>query len=220
MFIRTLSIKTFITVLCANHIMTEENAENIWLDVQKIQQFLAKITPPNLPILIIDDDPSIGKLITGLLKRLDFENSTFVDNGIDAVEICQNQEFSVIFLDLQLPHLNGLKILKEIKTNPSSKCKDARVIILTGLPSLESAIEAMQVGAFNYIGKPMSIEKFDEAFEQALNDFYNQRREDLISKYMQHHQSEDIYQLKQEIAEKNEKIKQLEAQIKILQKSL
>lgn len=199
--------------------MSTGNNENIWLDVQKIQQFLAKITPPNLPILIIDDDPSIGKLIKGLLKRLEFENSTYIDNGADAINITQSQEFSVIFLDLQLPHMHGLEILKEIKNNPSSKSSDARVIILTGLPSLESAIEAMQVGAFNYIGKPMSIDKFDEAFEQALNDFYNQRREDLISKYMQHHQSEDIYQLKTEIAEKNMKIKELEDQIKNLQKS-
>ncbi len=193
--------------------------ENIWLNVQKIQKFLTNITPPNLPILIIDDDPSIGKLIQSLLKRLEFENSTFVDNGQEAIDITQNQEFSVIFLDLQLAKTDGIEILKEIKKNPINKCKDARVIILTGLPSLESAIDAMKFGAFNYVAKPMSIDKFNDAFEQALEDFYNQRREDLMAKYLQHHKNADIYQLKKILTEKDEEIKLLKDQIKKLQQN-
>ena len=199
--------------------MTTENTENIWLNVEKIQQFLLNITPPNLPILIIDDDPSIGKLIQSLLKKLDFENSTFVDNGPESIDITQKQEFSVIFLDLQLAKTDGIEILKEIKKNPINKCNDARVIILTGLPSLESAIDAMKFGAFNYVAKPMSIDKFNEAFEQALEDFYNQRREDLMAKYLQHHKNEDIYQLKKSLAEKDEEIKKLKDQILKLQQT-
>jgi len=209
----------YITVMCEIQIMTQDNTENIWLNVQKIQQFLLNITPPNLPILIIDDDPSIGKLIQSLLKKLDFENSTFIDNGQEAIKITQSQEYSVIFLDLQLINMDGIEILKEIKKNPSSKCRDARVIILTGLPSLESAVEAMKFGAFNYVAKPMSIDKFNEAFEQALRDFYNHRREDLMAKYLQHHKNEDIYQLKKKLAEREEEIKNLQEQITKLRQS-
>lgn len=191
---------------------------NIWLDISTVHQFLESITPPNLPILVVDDEPIIGKLIKSYLDHESFENVTVVETGTDAINNIKKREFSVVFLDLSLQEMSGIDVLKEIKENPESKSKNARVIILTGLPSLDTAIEAMKFGAYNYLTKPITMDQFFEAFEDALGNFYSNQRDNLIDRYSKKSLTEEILGLKRIIEEKDEEISRLKDKIEKLTK--
>lgn len=192
---------------------------NIWLDVSQVHKFLESITPPNLPILVVDDEPLIGNLIKSYLDHESFENVTLVETGEDAIQKIKEQEFSVIFLDLSLKTMSGIDVLKEIKENDKSMSKNARVIILTGLPSLDTAIEAMQLGAYNYLTKPISMEDFFDAFEKALANFYDHQRKTLIDRYSKKSLTHEIVELKRLLEEKDEEIIKLQNQIDELMNS-
>jgi DNA-binding NtrC family response regulator len=95
-------------------------------------------------------------------------DAVVVYNGADAVNIVGEKEFDVIILDMKMPGMDGIATLKEIK----KKVPSVEVVILTGHGSVESGIEGMQLGAFDFLMKPVSIddlqEKVSEAYRRKL----------------------------------------------------
>lgn len=73
-------------------------------------------------------------------------------NGYEALRAMERRAFDVILLDLRMPDLDGMAVLKTIK----EKWPDSEVVIITGYPSIESAKEAIRLGAHNYLAKPVS----------------------------------------------------------------
>jgi DNA-binding NtrC family response regulator len=86
-----------------------------------------------------------------------------VENGPRALEFVENQPVDVVILDVMMPGLDGLETLREIKKNKPL----IEVIMLTGHASLESGLEGMKQGAFDYIMKPTSIDDLVEKINQA-----------------------------------------------------
>jgi DNA-binding NtrC family response regulator len=115
-----------------------------------------------IKILLVDDEKDFVETLAERLELRDFEVTTAL-NGIDAIKIVEEQEFDVIFLDVKMPGKDGIETLKEIK-----KLKPLpQVIMLTGNATVETAIEGMKVGAFDYIMKPVVTEDLIELIGNA-----------------------------------------------------
>jgi two-component system, NtrC family, nitrogen regulation response regulator GlnG len=114
-------------------------------------------------ILLVDDDKDLSQSLANL-----FDSSKFVFNFLDdgtQVEpfIRSHKELDLVMLDVNLPTMSGLEVLKQIKTANSS----VPVIVISGFVSTENAIEAMREGAFEYLTKPFQIEKLIETVNKA-----------------------------------------------------
>lgn len=103
-------------------------------------------------ILIVDDDPDVQKLLTGFLNELGHK-CTAVANGTDAISAFDAEDFDLVLLDLYLPGLDGIEVLKVIK----QRRDECEVIIITAYGSIPSAVEALSLGAYAYIRKPFDF---------------------------------------------------------------
>ena len=118
-------------------------------------------------ILLVDDEVAFANNLLKLLSKRGYD-AVVVYNGADAVNMVGEKEFDVIILDMKMPGMDGIATLKEIK----KKAPFVEVVILTGHGSVESGIEGMQLGAFDFLMKPVSIddlqEKVSEAYRRKL----------------------------------------------------
>jgi len=115
-------------------------------------------------ILIVDDEPSILQSLSGLLSDEGFEVSTAA-NGYEALKIIDTEFPDLVLLDIWMPGIDGIETLKEIKKdNPY-----IQVIIISGHGTIETAVKATKLGAFDLIEKPLSIDKIIVAINNALN---------------------------------------------------
>ncbi|OQX25654.1 MAG: Fis family transcriptional regulator [Desulfobacteraceae bacterium IS3] len=115
-------------------------------------------------VMIIDDEPSIRQSLSGLLSDEGFEVTT-ASNGYEALKAVENDPPELVLLDIWMPGIDGIETLKEIKKNNPF----IQVIIITGHGTIETAVKATKLGAFDLIEKPLSIEKVIVAINNALN---------------------------------------------------
>ena len=115
--------------------------------------------------MIVDDEFDFLETIVKRLKRRKID-ATGIDSGIKALELLEKEPFDVVILDVRMPGIDGIETLKEMK----KKRPLMEVIMLTGHASVESGVQGMQYGAFDYVMKPANIddllEKMDEAYER------------------------------------------------------
>src|SRR6056297_2513073 len=105
-----------------------------------------------LSVFVIDDDKMIRAIVEELLIDFNCEVETF-EAGEKALEELQNRYIDLVITDYRMPGINGLEIIKRInKINP-----EIEVIMITGHGSIESAVEAMKLGAHDYITKPLDL---------------------------------------------------------------
>jgi two-component system nitrogen regulation response regulator NtrX len=115
-------------------------------------------------LLIVDDEPSILQSLGGLLSDEGFEVTTAA-NGYEALKKIETESPDLVLLDIWMPGIDGIETLKEIKKdNPN-----IQVIIITGHGTIETAVSATKLGAFDLIEKPLSIDKVIVAINNALN---------------------------------------------------
>jgi two-component system nitrogen regulation response regulator NtrX len=115
-------------------------------------------------LLIVDDEPSILQSLGGLLSDEGFEVTTAA-NGYEALKTIEVNPPDLVLLDIWMPGIDGIETLKEIKKeNPN-----IQVIIITGHGTIETAVKATKLGAFDLIEKPLSIDKVIVAINNALN---------------------------------------------------
>jgi len=115
-------------------------------------------------ILIVDDEPSILQSLGGLLEDEGFEVLT-ATNGYEALKIIDMQFPDLVLLDIWMPGIDGIETLQEVKKNSPS----IQVIIITGHGTIETAVKATKLGAFDFIEKPLSFDKVIVAINNALN---------------------------------------------------
>ena len=109
----------------------------------------------NKSILIVDDEASMRKNISDLLSPLGY-HILEAGNGNAGMMMFVQKKPDVIILDINLPGKNGLEVLKEIR----GISNDTPVIIFTAFGTSERAIEAMKLGAFDYLEKPFELDEF------------------------------------------------------------
>lgn len=114
-------------------------------------------------ILVVDDEVEVRELCRRIFNKEGYVVHLAV-NGGDALEILQNNRYHVAVVDLKMPNIDGMKVLKEIKEN----YPQTDVIIITGFGTIKSAVEAIQRGASNYLPKPFEIEELNGAIKNCL----------------------------------------------------
>ena len=124
-------------------------------------------------ILVVDDEEDFVETLVNRLKKRTID-AVGVLSGEEALELLGKREFDVVILDIKMPGgMDGIETLKEIKKVQPL----AEVILLTGHASVESSIEGMRLGAFDYVLKPIRLEelfpKVAQAFEK--KDVHNQK---------------------------------------------
>jgi len=114
-------------------------------------------------VLVIDDEQGIRDLFIQALEEDDYEVLT-VDNGEQGLDIIKSEKPSVIFLDLKLPGIDGLEVLKRISDLEIKPI----VIMITGHGTIAKAAKTMDLGAYDYIVKPFQIDDIIKLMKQAL----------------------------------------------------
>jgi DNA-binding NtrC family response regulator len=122
------------------------------------------MTKPN-KVLVVDDDDIVRLSYERSLKaaNCNVEVETAL-NGEDALKAMERKPFDVVLLDLRMPGMDGLTVLKSIKRDwPASG-----IVVITGYPTIESAKEAMRLGACEYLAKPVSPAEIVSAANTAI----------------------------------------------------
>lgn len=106
-------------------------------------------------ILVVDDDPVVLKAVTSILQRESYQVVS-IDDAVEGLTAAKDPSIDVAVLDIKMPHLSGMDLLRAIK----SERPDVEVIMMTAAPTVETAVEAVKSGAYDYLTKP--FENIDE----------------------------------------------------------
>jgi two-component system response regulator HydG len=116
-------------------------------------------------ILIVEDDANIRELLSTLLQQKDYNTDT-AKNGREAIQKSRTKFFNLVLLDIKLPDMEGTKLLTTMHENLPKMMK----IMITGYPSLENAVEALNVGADAYVIKPVKPQKLIALIKEKLEE--------------------------------------------------
>ncbi len=114
-------------------------------------------------ILVVDDERSVVDLISEDLAGEGY-NCAAAFTGEKALERLSTNNFDAMLLDLNLPGMSGMDVLKEAKAT----CPETAVIVVTATGDAQTAVEAMKIGAVDYITKPFELERVNSSVEEAL----------------------------------------------------
>ena len=114
-------------------------------------------------ILVVDDEENIRQILTEYLSEFGYEVTCAV-NGKEALQVYHKDRFDIILSDLVMRPMDGMELLDEIKKLDPN----AIFIMITGYPSVDSAMTAIQKGARDYITKPFNIDEIKMKIERAL----------------------------------------------------
>ena len=114
-------------------------------------------------VLVIDDDEMVLALAQGILREEGYQTLTTAD-GPQGIAIYKEQRPDLVLLDLALPSMNGLEVLRKLRGFDEK----ARVIVFTGLGTEESADEALRYGAIDFIRKPVAYAEFLKRIKSAI----------------------------------------------------
>jgi len=105
-------------------------------------------------LLVVDDEKGQREMLAGFLVKQGYAVKT-AESGKNALNLCLENYFEAALIDLRMPEMDGLELLKKLKAlNP-----EIQVLVLTAHGSVESAVEAMRAGAFHYVNKPVDLEE-------------------------------------------------------------
>jgi DNA-binding NtrC family response regulator len=127
-------------------------------------------------ILVIDDDPSVRAILEEFLQLKGFE-VTVAGDGEMGIDLLQEKKIDLYFIDLVLPGMGGMEVLK----NVAALNIIIPAIVITGFGAIETAVEAIKLGAFDYITKPFVLEELLLVVRRAL-DFSKLKKENLSLK--------------------------------------
>ena len=117
-------------------------------------------------LLIVDDDAVFRQELGDLLQEEGHQVLT-APNVAKALELLEGQDFDVVFTDLKMPRQSGMDLLKEVR----SRWPRVLVVMITGYATVDTAVEAMKVGAFDYVRKPFQLEQVHQVLEMARQEF-------------------------------------------------
>lgn len=128
-------------------------------------------------ILLVDDEAVFTKNMSRLLDARGYRAFP-VNSGAEAIRALENDDFDVVVLDLKMPGMDGLTTLKEIRKLGLF----TQTLILTGHGSIDSALEAVKLGAYDYLTKPCEIDELTAKIEGAWGTKNNLERRDIQEK--------------------------------------
>jgi EAL domain-containing protein (putative c-di-GMP-specific phosphodiesterase class I)/CheY-like chemotaxis protein len=129
-----------------------------------IQPFSIDLAPERKPVaLVVDDEPELVKITRRLLAHAGID-SIGCSEGVEALRILTTQAVDAIISDVSMPSMNGIELLRAVRRVD----QDIPVIMVTGGPSMESAMEAIECGVYRYLTKPVAPDRLIEATSRAI----------------------------------------------------
>ena len=113
-------------------------------------------------VLLVDDEKEFLEIMSERMKARDMDVTT-ATSADQALEIIEKESFDAIILDFQMPGMDGMEALKAIK----AKKPEAQIILLTGYATVEKSVEAMKIGATDFVEKPADLEVLAEKIKNA-----------------------------------------------------
>ncbi len=120
----------------------------------------------NKTVVVIDDDPSVGLLVSVILKNLNYNVLTFLKGKDFLDQITKEPLPNLILLDLKLPDIDGYEICKKIRENPLTT--SIPIIVITGVDEIGSKIKMIETGADDYINKPFDVRELKVRINRLL----------------------------------------------------
>ncbi|MCS7000494.1 MAG: chemotaxis response regulator CheY [Bacteroidota bacterium] len=124
--------------------------------------------PPTTTFLVVDDSPTMRRIVRNVLQDNGFENIVEADDGTTAIEMLKAKKVDVVITDWNMPTMTGLELLKVIRSFPQWSALP--VLMVTSEARKENIIAAAQAGATGYIVKPFTpetlVEKLNKVFER------------------------------------------------------
>lgn len=114
-------------------------------------------------ILVVDDEESIREFLEIMLKKEGYE-VTCAEDGARAIDLLSKKSFDMVISDLQMPNVTGIELLKHVKDN----YPDLVFMMITAFGTTESAVEAMKMGAYDYLTKPFKLDEVRLNIQNAL----------------------------------------------------
>jgi EAL domain-containing protein (putative c-di-GMP-specific phosphodiesterase class I) len=134
--------------------------------VRRCQQTVATmpVSKSHGPALVVDDDPGVRRDFARMLTHCGFEVEV-AEDGRQAIERLKSHQFEFILTDIEMPQGSGLDLLKTVREYDL----DVPVVLITGRPGLESAMRAVEYGAFRYLTKPIDLDELSRVVQQATS---------------------------------------------------
>src|ERR687886_1862822 len=137
-------------------------------------------------LFIVDDEPGICRVLSTLFTRDGWEVVTF-NNPTEALKAAPGSDVDVVITDLQMPEMTGVELLQALRQGGHLM----PVLVITAHGTIASAVEAMRLGAFDYLTKPFDVESVKLSVQRALSHGQLQRenaylREELQARYQFH----------------------------------
>jgi two-component system response regulator AtoC len=114
-------------------------------------------------IAVVDDEPIVQKRLAGALEKEGHRADAY-GTGEDLLRCLEDTVYDLVFLDVILPGMSGMEVLQRLK----ERFPDTEVIIITGQASIEAAVQAVKLGAFHYVSKPLKLEEIRNLTRKAL----------------------------------------------------
>jgi DNA-binding NtrC family response regulator len=132
-------------------------------------------------ILVVDDEPDMLRLLSMIVKEKTPYDITTTNNPIEAVELAIKGGYDVVITDLKMPGLDGIELLNAVRKFD----QDIPIIIITAYATAESAAEAMDKNAFDFITKPFRKEQILFTIEKALKWLRTQRENKMLREQLE-----------------------------------
>jgi two-component system response regulator HydG len=121
-------------------------------------------------LLVVDDEPGIVKLIERFAQKIGFDVTT-AGSGREALLVLESAKAAVALIDLRMPDVDGLELLRAVRTADPN----CQVILMTGHSSVDTAIEAIKLGAMDYLSKPFDFDRLEELLTGVRDEIERRR---------------------------------------------
>jgi two-component system chemotaxis response regulator CheY len=123
----------------------------------------------NIKFLVVDDMPTMRRIVRSILKELGFDNVEEAEDGIDGLNKLRASKFDFVISDWNMPNMDGLEMLKAIRADEG--LKGLPVMLVTAEAKKENIIEAAKAGASGYVVKPFTASVLEEKMAKIFEKF-------------------------------------------------
>jgi two-component system chemotaxis response regulator CheY len=124
------------------------------------------MTMAGLKILVVDDSPTMRRIIIGQLNQAGFFDVGEAEDGMHGLEELERNSYNFVLTDWNMPHMDGLQFVKEVRTR--EKFKSLPILVVTTRNSKEDVVKAIKEGANNYVVKPFGPSTLSEKITKVL----------------------------------------------------
>jgi len=119
--------------------------------------------PRDVKILVVDDEEDFREIFSLFLEKMGYRVRTAAD-GIEALALFQDFDFDIAIIDYFMPRMDGMELLRELRRRQSN----AEVLFISGYGTIPSAVEALKLGVYDYITKPLDLDEVERIIQRIV----------------------------------------------------